>query len=133
MPTEYVTTTPAIDAMTLENGCLFSQSGRHRDRPKPQDDTEGFFQIGYEGAANGEPLKLEAGDVGVFSSLTMRGAGPNPSVSPRCSGLIQLIPAHAWHRETNRRFDDRPWLAKGGRVLDDPYSERPFDHASLAD
>jgi len=45
--------------------------------------------------------------------------------------MIQLIPAHAYHGETKRPFDDRLWVAKDGRVLDEPISERPFDLASL--
>jgi len=131
VPAEYVTTTLAIDAMTLENGCLWIQPGSHRDGPKPHRDTGGFFQIGYEGDEKGEPLELEAGDVGVFSSLTMHRAGPNPSANPRRSWVIQFIPAHAYHGETKRAFDDRLWVAKDGRVLDEPWSERPFDLASL--
>jgi ectoine hydroxylase-related dioxygenase (phytanoyl-CoA dioxygenase family) len=131
VPAEYVTTTVAIDAMTLENGCLWIQPGSHHDGPKPHRDTGGFFQIGYEGDEKGEPLVLQAGDVGVFSSLTMHRAGPNPSASPRRSWVIQFIPAHAYHGETKRPFDDRLWVAKDGRALDEPFSERPFDLAAL--
>jgi hypothetical protein len=132
VPAEYVTTTVAIDAMTLDNGCLWIQPGSHHDGPKPHRDTGGFFQIGYEGDEKGEPLVLGAGDVGVFSSLTMHRAGPNPSANPRRSWVIQFIPAHAYHGETKRPFDDRLWVAKNGRVLDEPWSERPFDLASLS-
>jgi phytanoyl-CoA hydroxylase len=132
VPAEYVTTTLALDAMTLSNGCLWIQPGSHHDGPIPHRDTGGFFQIGYEGDAKGEPLVLAAGEVGVFSSLTMHRAGPNPSAFPRRSWVIQFIPAQAWHGETKRPFDDRLWVAKDGRVLDEPWSERPFDLASLA-
>ena len=44
--------------------------------------------------------------------------------------MIQFIPAHAIHGETQRPFDDRLWVARGGRVLDEPWSERPFQVAS---
>ena len=131
VPAEYVTTTLALDAMTLENGCLWIQPGSHRNGPVPHRDTGGFFQIGYEGDAKGEPLVLAAGEVGVFSSLTMHRAGPNPSTKPRRSWVIQFIPAHAYHGETNRPFDDRLWVAKDGRVLEEPWSEQPFDLAAL--
>ncbi len=131
VPAEYVTTTLALDPMTLENGCLWIQPGSHHDGPKPHRDTGGFFQIGYEGDAKGEPLVLAAGEVGVFSSLTMHRAGPNPSAHPRRSWVVQFIPAHAHHGETKRPFDDRLWVAKDGRVLDAPFSERPFDLAAL--
>ncbi|MGH9886252.1 MAG: hypothetical protein ACREBE_12030, partial [bacterium] len=58
-------------------------------------------------------------------------AGPNPTANPRRSWVIQFIPAHAFHGETKRPFDDRLWVAKDGRVLDEPWSERPFDVAAL--
>jgi ectoine hydroxylase-related dioxygenase (phytanoyl-CoA dioxygenase family) len=108
------------------------QPGSHHDGPKPHRDTGGFFQIGYEGDEPGEALVLEAGDVGVFSSLTMHRAGPNPSPHPRRSWVIQFIAADAIHGETKRPFDDRLLVTKDGRVLDEPFSERPFDVASLS-
>jgi hypothetical protein len=132
VPAEYVTITLALDAMTLDNGCLWIQPGSHRHGPKPHRDTGGFFQIGYEGDEAGEPLVLAAGEVGVFSSLTMHRAGPNPSASPRRSWVIQFIPAAARKGADGPLFDDRLWVAKGGRALDQPYSERPFDVAALA-
>ena len=60
----------------------------------------------------------------------MHRAGANPTASPRRSWVIQFIPAHAIHGETQRPFDDRLWVARGGRVLDEPWSERPFQVAS---
>jgi len=131
VPAEYVTTTLALDPMTLENGCLWIQPGSHRAGPVPHRDTGGFFQIGYEGPEAGEPLELAAGEVGVFSSLTMHRAGPNPTSHPRRSWVIQFIPAAAIHGDTRRPFDDRLWVARGGKVLDEPWSERPFDLAAL--
>ena len=122
-----MTTTVAIDAMTLENGCLWIQPGSHHDGPKPHRDTGGFFQIGYEGEEKGEPLLLAAGELGVFSSLTMHRAGPNPTQGWRRSWVIQFIPAQAVNGETGRVFDDRLLVARGGRVLEEPASERPFD------
>ena len=45
--------------------------------------------------------------------------------------MIQFIPAAAVNGETGRAFDDRLWVARGGRVLDEPASERPFDVRAL--
>ena len=132
VPAEYVTTTLALDPMTVANGCLWIQPGSHHGGPQPHRDTGGFFQIGYDGPDRGEPLELAAGEVGVFSSLTMHRAGPNPTASPRRSWVIQFIPAHAHHGETKVPFDDRLWVAKNGEVLAEPWSERPFDLAALA-
>jgi phytanoyl-CoA hydroxylase len=126
-PAEYVTTTLALDAMTRANGCLWIQPGSQRRGPSPHRDTGGFFQVGYEGADPGLPCELEAGEVLVFSSLTLHRAGPNPTRGWRRSWVIQFIPAAAVNGETGRVFDDRLRVARGGRVLDEPASERPFD------
>jgi ectoine hydroxylase-related dioxygenase (phytanoyl-CoA dioxygenase family) len=127
VPAEYVTTTLALDAMTLANGCLWIQPASHHHGPQPHRDTGGFFQIGYDGPEQGEPCELEAGELLAFSSLTMHRAGPNPTGGWRRSWVIQYIPAAAYHGETHRPFDDRLWVAQGGKVLEEPWSERPFD------
>jgi ectoine hydroxylase-related dioxygenase (phytanoyl-CoA dioxygenase family) len=129
-PAEYVTTTLALDPMTLANGCLWIQPGSHRRGPTAHHDTGGFFQVGYDGAETGVACELEAGEVLVFSSLTMHRAGPNPTPGWRRSWVIQFIPAAATNGE-GRPFDDRLHVASGGRVLDAPWSERPFDVKAL--
>jgi ectoine hydroxylase-related dioxygenase (phytanoyl-CoA dioxygenase family) len=130
-PAEYVTTTLALDAMTRANGCLWIQPGSHRRGPSAHRDTGGFFQVGYEGPESGVACELEAGEVLVFSSLTMHRAGPNPSEGWRRSWVIQFIPARAVNGETGRPFEDRLRVAAAGRVLDEPWSERPFDVKAL--
>jgi hypothetical protein len=125
-PAEYVTTTLALDAMTLANGCLWIQPGSHHRGPSRHRDSGGFFQVGYDGPETGVPCELEAGEVLVFSSLTMHRTGPNPSAGRRRSWVIQFIPAHAVNGD-GKPFDDRLWVARGGRVLAEPASERPFD------
>jgi phytanoyl-CoA hydroxylase len=126
-PAEYVTLTLALDAMTRENGCLWIQPGSHQRGPSPHRDTGGFFQVGYDGTETGAPCELEAGEVLAFSSLTMHRAGPNPTAGWRRTWVIQFIPAHATNGKPGKSFDDRLWVARSGRVLDEPVSERPFD------
>jgi ectoine hydroxylase-related dioxygenase (phytanoyl-CoA dioxygenase family) len=126
-PAEYVTTTLALDAMTRANGCLWIQPGSHRHGARAHRDSGGFFQIGYDGPETGVPCELEAGEVLAFSSLTLHRAGPNPTASWRRSWVIQFIPAGAVNGDTGRAFDDRLQVARGGRVLAEPVSERPFD------
>jgi ectoine hydroxylase-related dioxygenase (phytanoyl-CoA dioxygenase family) len=130
-PAEYVTTTLALDPMTLANGCLWIQPGSHQQGPCAHRDTGGFFQVGYEGAETGVPCELDAGEVLAFSSLTLHRAGPNPTDRWRRSWVIQFVPAHAKHGESGQPFDDRLHVAQGGRVLDEPFSERPFDVRAL--
>ena len=119
--------------MTLANGCLWIQPGSQRRGPSAHRDTGGFFQVGYEGAETGVPCELEAGEVLVFSSLTMHRAGPNPTAGRRRSWVIQFIPAAAVNGETGAPSTTDCWVARGGRVLEEPGSERPFDVRALLD
>jgi ectoine hydroxylase-related dioxygenase (phytanoyl-CoA dioxygenase family) len=130
-PEEYVTCTLALDAMTRDNGCLWIQPGSHRQGTRPHRPTDYFFQVGYEGAVQGEPCELAAGEVLVFSSLTMHRTGPNTSTRPRRSWVIQFCHGGARHRDTRVPFDDRLLVARDGRVLAEPYRERPIDLATL--
>ena len=130
-PAEYVTTTLALDPMTRENGCLWIQPGSHHDGARVHRDTGGFFQVGYEGSESGVACEMEAGELLVFSSLTMHRAGPNPTAAARRSWVIQFIPSRARNGETGQPFDDRLHVAQQGRVLDEAWSERPFDVRAL--
>jgi ectoine hydroxylase-related dioxygenase (phytanoyl-CoA dioxygenase family) len=130
-PEEYVTCTLALDPMTGANGCLWIQPGSHRQGTRPHQPTDYFFRVGYAGEERGEPCELAAGEVLVFSSLTMHRTGPNTTDRPRRSWVIQFCHAHARHRDTKVPFDDRLLVAKDGRVLAEPYRERPIDLAAL--
>ena len=130
-PEEYVTCTVALDAMTRANGCLWIQPGSHRAGTRPHRPTDYFFQIGYEGDVTGEACELAAGEVLVFSSLTMHRTGPNTTDGPRRSWVIQYCHAHACHRDTREPFDDRLLVAKDGAVLAKPYRARPLDLMAL--
>lgn len=130
-PEEYVTCTVALDPMTRDNGCLWIQPGSHRRGARPHRPTDYFFFVGYEGDETGEPCELAAGEVLVFSSLTMHRTGPNATDRPRRSWVIQFCHAHARHRDTKVPFDDRLLVAKDGRVLAEPIRERPLDLAAL--
>jgi phytanoyl-CoA hydroxylase len=126
-PAEYVTCTVALDAATTENGCLWIQPGSHRHGVQPHRPTDFFFQVGYEGSETGVPVEAEAGEVLVFSSLTMHRTGPNHSQRPRRSWVVQFCQAGAYNRETGARFDDRLLVARGGVPLSEPLRDRPFD------
>jgi ectoine hydroxylase-related dioxygenase (phytanoyl-CoA dioxygenase family) len=130
-PEEYVTCTVALDAMTRANGCLWIQPGSHRRGTQPHTPTDYFFQVGYYGDETGEPCELAAGDVLVFSSLTMHRTGPNTTDGPRRSWIVQYCHGHARQRTTGKALDDRLLVAKDGRVLQTPYRERPLDFMAL--
>jgi ectoine hydroxylase-related dioxygenase (phytanoyl-CoA dioxygenase family) len=131
-PDAYVTCTLALDPMTRDNGCLWIQPGSHRRGVQPHLPTDYFFQVGYFGEETGEPCELAAGEVLVFSSLTMHRTGPNRALGPRRSWVIQFCHGHARNRDTKAPFDDRLLVARDGEVLAEPQRERPMDFVALA-
>jgi phytanoyl-CoA hydroxylase len=131
-PEEYVTCTVALDPMTRENGCLWIQPGSHRRGPQPHRPTDYFFQVGYTGDETGAACELAAGDVLVFSSLTMHRTGPNTTQGPRRSWVIQFCHGHARNLATGTLLDDRLLVAEHGHVLAEPRRDRPLDFVALA-
>jgi hypothetical protein len=130
-PLEYVTFTVALDAATRENGCLWIQPGSHHCGVRPHRNDGGFFYRGEAGDDPGVPCEQEEGDVMAFSSLTMHRAGGNASDRPRRSWVIQHCRADTRSGDTGRTLDDRLWVAKDGRPVAEPWSERPFDVNAL--
>jgi hypothetical protein len=61
----------------------------------------------------------------------MHRTGPNTTDGPRRSWVIQFCHGHARHRDSGVPFDDRLLVARDGRVVEEPYRERPLDLATL--
>ena len=131
VPEEYVTFTLALDATTRENGCLWIQPGSHRGGVVAHRPTDVLFYRGYEGPETGVPCEQPEGDVLCFSSLTLHRTGPNTTRGARRSWVIQLCRADTRHGATGAPMDDRLWVAKDGRPVAEPWSERPLDVAAL--
>ena len=53
MPEEYLTFTMALDATTVENGCLWIQPGSHRHGVAEHQRTDTIFFRGYDGDETG--------------------------------------------------------------------------------
>jgi hypothetical protein len=132
VPEQYLTFTVALDATTAENGCLWIQPGSHHGGVRPHRQSDAFFFRAEAGEDPGVAVPQPAGDVLCFSSLTMHRTGPNRTVGPRRSWVIQLCDAATHHRETGKPFDDRLWVAKDGVPVAEPWSERPFDLSVFA-
>jgi ectoine hydroxylase-related dioxygenase (phytanoyl-CoA dioxygenase family) len=130
-PPEYVTCTVGIDAHTEANGCLWILPGSHRHGIQPHHRRDGVFYRGYDGDETGVPVTMKAGEVLVFSSLTMHRTGPNRSHDPRRSWVVQYCRGDSVHRETKAPYDDRLLLAEGGLVLDEPRRDRELDFAAM--
>ncbi len=131
VPQQYLTFTVALDATTVDNGCLWIQPGSHHQGPRPHEKTDSFFYRGYEGPETGVPVEQAEGSVLCFSSLALHRTGANRTDEPRRSWVIQLCHADAHHGETRQPFDDRLLVARDGRLLDPPLRERDFDLQAL--
>ncbi|MGH0035930.1 MAG: phytanoyl-CoA dioxygenase family protein [Myxococcota bacterium] len=130
-PPEYVTCTVGIDAHTRENGCLWIMPGSHHDGIRPHHKRDGVFYRGYDGDEHGVPVTMEAGEVLVFSSLTLHRTGPNRSSGPRRSWVVQYCRGDSRHRRTQVPYDDRLLLARDGAVLAEPFRERELDLGAM--
>ena len=124
MPEEYLTFTVALDATTVENGCLWIQPGSHRHGVAEHQRTDTIFFRGYDGDETGVAAPQPEGDVMVFSSLTMHRTGANRSGGARRSWVIQFCHGHARHRVTGVAFDDRLLVARDGEPLAEPVRDR---------
>jgi ectoine hydroxylase-related dioxygenase (phytanoyl-CoA dioxygenase family) len=131
VPEEYLTFTVALDATTVENGCLWIQPGSHRGGVVPHRPTDAFFYRGYQGERTGVPVPQPEGDVLCFSSLVLHRTGGNRTRARRRSWVIQHCRADTRHGETGVLLDDRLLVARDGRPLPEPVRERPFDLAGL--
>lgn len=131
LPEAYVTCTLALDDMRRDNGCLWILPDSHRRGATAHRRTDYFFYVGYDGAEEGVPLEIDAGDALLFSSLLLHRSGPNVSARPRRSWVIQYCHGHAVHGATKVPFDDRLLVARGGAVLAEPYRERELDLKAL--
>lgn len=132
-PEEYVTCWLALDDADLENGCLWVIPGSHRQGTRPHVNAgSGPFRVGYDGPpSDGVPVSVPRGSALVFSSLLLHRSGPNESDRPRRAWIIQFCGARATSALSGRVLDDRLQVAGGGRWLDEPVRQRPFDLAAV--
>jgi len=103
----------AIDASTVENGCLHVVPGSHRFGEVPWEETtaphplagtvEAFVQSVVDAPQYGEPVAVELapGQVSFHSDLTIHGSGPNPSGKRRAGFAIRYCPPSVRPTHTN--------------------------------
>lgn len=75
--TSWVQTGIAIDPHTDENGAMSIVPGSHRDVDHDPDDTSAWMGPQYADDARAHTMKLEPGDVGLWSAYTVHGGGFN--------------------------------------------------------
>lgn len=80
-----------LDDAPLEKGCVRVLPGSHRNGPLPHE-SEGNFHLPLETypIEAAVPIEAEAGDVLIFSYLTVHGSGINRSDEARTTCLVQV-------------------------------------------
>ena len=88
----------AIDAMTLENGCLMVVPGSH-EGPVHDHHQDGYFAGAVQPDGMAEqavPIELGAGDISIHHARLLHGSAPNRSTRPRRFLLFEYTAADAW-------------------------------------
>ncbi|VVC86490.1 phytanoyl-CoA dioxygenase, peroxisomal-like [Leptidea sinapis] len=107
-----------LDDADVENGTLFVWPGSHKLGPLedfgPKEGSN-FHYVDQKKfpIERATPVLLEAGDVVVFSYLTLHGSSPNVSRRPRRMFLAQLYDAHDRPAGGERGQPGRGWLLRG--------------------
>jgi len=127
---EYLTTWLALDDSDAENGGLFAVPGSHR-RGALEHVMEGAHAVIPEAIAEAEtavPVDVAAGELLVFSSLLVhQTVGNGTRDRPRRAWVLQFAPGDIRNESTGEVYDDRAWVVRGGRVVEEPWSERRYD------
>lgn len=90
----------AIDAMTMENGCLLVVPGSHKGPVLSHHHSEGFF-VGAVTEPDFEPkdtvpILVDAGGISIHHARTLHGSAPNTSPNSRRLLLFQYCANDAW-------------------------------------
>lgn len=129
-PPGYLTCWLALDDADEENGCIWVIPGSHRHGIFRHRRAGPYFRSGIEAYGHEEdavPALVRKGEALLFSSLTLHRSGPNRSDRGRRAWIVQYCSAAARHGNTGEALDDRVWVARAGKPIAEPYSERPIE------
>jgi len=121
-PVPFLTCFLALDAVTVDRGCLWVEPGSHRHGPLPHVAAGQIRRLDTDLGARGDggvAVPLAQGDVLAFSSLTFHRSGPNLSAHDRPAWIVQFCVADAVDERTGEPFTAGPLVASGGSWLDD--------------
>jgi hypothetical protein len=121
-----------LDRATVENGCLRVVPGSHRRGPLPhRHEGAHFLPLDEYPIESAQACEAEAGDLLVFSYLTVHGSGVNRSDQARCILLIQVrsptdrpVPQEAGQEQQQVAGEGRPGQ---GMMLAGINPEVPFE------
>lgn len=106
----------AVDATTVDNGCIWALPGSHAEgdqghwlRPG------GWHKQCYDGAETGEPVEMQPGDALIFSCQLIHRSLANTTGGKRRAYLAAYCAADVRKKGVGTTYDDNPLLLVGGR------------------
>ncbi len=126
---EYLTLWLALDDSDTENGGLLVLPGSHTQGKRDHELAGGVHWVIPEiDESDAVPLDAKAGDLLAFSSLLVhKTVGNHTQDRHRRAWVIQYVRADIRDAIHGTTFEDRPWVAREGRILEEMFAERPFD------
>ena len=125
---EYLTFWLALDDSDRDNGGLLVIPGSHRMGQRKHELQDVHWVIPDVDTSTAVALNAKAGDLLLFSSLLVHKTVGNHSTDrQRRAWVIQYAKADATNAEDGTSYEDRPWVAKDGVVLESLLVEKPFD------
>ena len=124
---EYLTTWLALDDSALENGGLEVLPASHLDGPREHDLTSVHYYVPGVDGTGAVQLSAKAGDHLIFSSLLLhRTVGNHTTDRQRRAWVLQFARGDARNLTSGEPYDDRAWVAREGRRVAEPWSERRY-------
>lgn len=125
---EYLTTWLALDDSDPDNGGLFVIPGSQRGGYREHQPWNEHWVVPDIDESEAIPLNARAGETLLFSTLLLHQTVGNKTCDrERRAWVMQYGRGHALDLVTGEPFDDRAWVMRNGRIVEEPYSERRFD------
>jgi ectoine hydroxylase-related dioxygenase (phytanoyl-CoA dioxygenase family) len=126
----YITCWCPLDDVNEDNGTVYilpkSQSGIDGWVPHHYDPETNDW-VGYDGPLQGVPVRMRAGGLAVFSSMTMHSSGANTTSRMRRVYLAQYSPEPVLTADRKMLWGNAlPFLKDGKRVVGSPMPDLPM-------
>lgn len=123
----YITAWLALDDSDPENGGILAIPGSHKEGPRHHEMMGVHAYVPDVDESKAVPLNVKAGEHLLFSSLILHQTGGNHTTDrQRRSWVMQFCRGDAKNAVTGEVYDNRAWVARGGEIVAEPYSEREF-------
>ena len=116
-PLEYITCWTAIGRTSIDNGCVWVIPGSHKWGllPHPRDEEQSLLVAQFDDESGQQPVEMEAGQVAIFSSLTLHRSGENRSKQVRRGYVPQYHVPNVISKRTGKPWGDLFPVLRGGR------------------